>query len=68
MTRIADQDPAFLRFIEHNRLKPGELVEVEARDMAADAVRLCRAGREPLTIGAGAASKLLVELDRSSSG
>ena len=34
--------------------------------MAADAVRLRGAGREPLTIGAGAASKLLVELDRSS--
>ena len=67
VTRIADQDPAFLRFIERNRLKPGERVEVEARDMAADAVRLRGADREPLTIGAGAASKLLVELDRSSS-
>jgi DtxR family Mn-dependent transcriptional regulator len=66
VTRIADQDPAFLRFIERNRLKPGERVEVEARDMAADAVRLRGADREPLTIGAGAASKLLVELDRSS--
>jgi DtxR family Mn-dependent transcriptional regulator len=67
VTRIADQDPVFLRFIERNRLKPGERVEVEARDMAADAVRLRGADREPLTIGAGAASKLLVELDRSSS-
>ena len=65
MTRITDQDPAFLRFIERNHLKPGERVEVEARDMAADAVRLRGAGREPLTIGAGAASKLLVELDRA---
>jgi DtxR family Mn-dependent transcriptional regulator len=63
VTRITDQDPAFLRFIERNHLKPGERVEVEARDMAADAVRLRGTGREPLTIGAGAASKLLVELD-----
>ena len=64
VTRITDQDPAFLRFIERNQLKPGQRVEVEARDTAADAVRLCGANREPLTIGAGAASKLLVELDR----
>src|SRR4029450_1237830 len=26
--RIADQDPAFLHFIEHNHLKPGQAVEV----------------------------------------
>src|SRR3954464_8974913 len=37
VTRIADQNPAFLRFIERNNLKPGELIEVEARDAAADA-------------------------------
>ena len=36
VTRIADQDPAFLRFIEKNDLKPGEAVEVETRDAAAD--------------------------------
>src|SRR5262245_59543548 len=29
VTRIADQDPAFLRFIEDNGLKPGEPIEVE---------------------------------------
>jgi len=64
VTRIADQDPAFLRFIENNGLKPGEPVEVEARDAAADAVMLRRKDRQ-LTIGARAASKLLVEVDRS---
>src|SRR5438067_7446137 len=36
VTRIADQDPAFLRFIESNGLKPGGAVEVESRDDAAD--------------------------------
>src|SRR6266699_5294034 len=40
VTRIADQDPAFLRFIESNDLKPGQRVEVETRDAAADSVRL----------------------------
>jgi DtxR family transcriptional regulator, Mn-dependent transcriptional regulator len=60
--RIADQDPAFLRFLEENELKPGQPVQVDARDTAADAVRLRRGDRE-LTIGARAASKLLVEAD-----
>src|ERR1700710_896522 len=31
VARIADQDPAFLRFIERNHLKPGEAIEVETR-------------------------------------
>ena len=64
VTRITDQDPAFLRFVEGNNLKPGQRIEVEARDTAADAVRLRGANREPLTIGARAASKLLVEVDK----
>src|SRR5512135_2233913 len=38
VTRIADQDPEFLRFVESNDLKPGQSVEVESRDAAADAV------------------------------
>lgn len=63
VTRIADQDPAFLRFIESNDLKPGQAVEVDTRDAAADSVLLRRANSEPITIGARAASKLLVELD-----
>src|SRR6059058_1966503 len=63
VTRIADQDPAFLRFIEHNALKPGQPVEVETRDAAADSVMLRRGTEGRLTIGARAASKLLVEVD-----
>src|SRR3990172_239399 len=61
VTRIADQDPAFLRFIEDNHLKPGQLVRVEARDAAADSVVLRQRDRS-ITIGARAASKLLVEV------
>ena len=61
VTRVADQDPEFLRFIEHNNLKPGQPVEVEARDPAADAVQLRGADRR-ITIGTRAASKLLVEV------
>src|SRR3984893_16828293 len=65
VTRIADQDPSFLRFIEKNDLKPGQAVEVEIRDAAADAVLLRGKDRKPLTIGARAASKLLVEIDQA---
>jgi DtxR family Mn-dependent transcriptional regulator len=63
VTRIADQDPAFLRFIESNGLKPGQAIEVETRDTAADSVRLRGKDRPPITIGARAASKLLVEIE-----
>src|SRR6476619_7216335 len=63
VTRIADQDPAFLHFIENNHLKPGQAIEVEERDTAADSVRLRSPNRQPITIGTRAASKLLVEVD-----
>lgn len=59
--RIADQDPEFLRFVERNDLKPGQIVEVDARDPAADAVRLTSRLGASITIGTRAASKLLVE-------
>jgi hypothetical protein len=62
VTRIADQDPAFLRFIEHHELKPGEPITVEARNAAADAVTVRGRGDSTITIGARAASKLLVEV------
>jgi DtxR family Mn-dependent transcriptional regulator len=61
VTRIADQDPAFLRFVEQHDLKPGQPILVDARDAAADAVSVRGRGGVALTIGARAASKLLVE-------
>jgi len=64
VTRIADQDPAFLRFIENNDLKPGQPIEVEMRDAAADAVKLRGRNDRAITIGTRAASKLLVERER----
>lgn len=58
--RVSDQDAEFLRFVEKQDLKPGAVVRVEERDTAADSVRLRGADRE-ITIGARAASKVLVE-------
>jgi DtxR family Mn-dependent transcriptional regulator len=62
VTRILDQDKAFLRFIEGHELKPGESIEVEERDPAADSVRLRGRNDRHVTIGTRAASKLLVQV------
>lgn len=59
VSRVSDQDRDFLQFIERHELKPGAIVQVEERDAAADSVRL-RGARE-FTIGARAASKVLVQ-------
>ena len=61
VTRVIDQDKAFLRFIEQHSLKPGELIEVEARDAAADSVQILASRERRITIGTRAASKLLVQ-------
>jgi hypothetical protein len=61
VTRVTDQDAAFLQFIEKNDLKPGQSIEVEARDEVADSVRLKGRNDQRITIGTRAASKVLVE-------
>jgi DtxR family transcriptional regulator, Mn-dependent transcriptional regulator len=63
--RLSDQDSEFLRFVERNDLKPGQSVRVEARDDAADSVKLRAAGDREVTIGARAASKVLVSVARA---
>jgi DtxR family Mn-dependent transcriptional regulator len=64
VTRVIDQDKAFLRFIEGHHLKPGESIEVEQRDPASDSVRVRGQGDQRVTIGTRAASKLLVQVAR----
>jgi DtxR family transcriptional regulator, Mn-dependent transcriptional regulator len=65
VTRVIDQDRDFLRFIEQHHLKPGEAIEVEARDAAADSVRVRGRNDQRITIGTRAASKLLVHVAQS---
>jgi hypothetical protein len=65
VTRVTDQDAAFLRFIESHELKPGQSIEVEARDAVSDSVRLKGKNHQRITIGTRAASKLLVEVRRA---
>ena len=62
VSRVADQDTTFLKFVERHDLKPGSVVAVEERDEAADSVRLRGETNREFTIGARAASKVLVEI------
>lgn len=62
VSRIADQDAEFLRFVERSQLKPGTAITVESRDVASDAVHVVRADAHRITLGLRAASKLLVEV------
>lgn len=67
VTRVTDQDAAFLRFIEQNHLMPGEAIEVEARDEVADSVRLRGRADQRITIGMRAASKVRVSTNATKS-
>lgn len=62
VTRVADQNPAFLHFVEDNRLKPGQSIEVQTRDAQSDSVSVVRSGGDRVVIGARAASKLFVRV------
>lgn len=62
ITRVLDQNPTFLKFIEDSQLMPGRAIEVASRDTAADSVSVNAADRR-VTMGARAASKLLVQVN-----
>jgi DtxR family transcriptional regulator, Mn-dependent transcriptional regulator len=62
VSRVIDQDPDFLRFIEQSDLKPGQLIQLEARDAASDSVRVRVGDDREVTLGTRAAKKLLVEV------
>lgn len=63
VTRVVDQDGAFLRFIEQSGLKPGQPVTVLERDAAADRVVVQAGDGNSVALGQRAASKLMVELE-----
>lgn len=60
VARVIAQDAEFLRFIEQRDLKPGQRVEIEARDPASDSVTIRSESGQRTTMGARAASKVLV--------
>ena len=60
VTRVIDQDPAFLQFVNRCGLMPGVSVVVEVRDALADAVWVRPGDRRAITLGTAAAEKILV--------
>ena len=67
VSRVIDQDPVFLRFVEQQELVPGRNVTIESRDEASDAVRLTLDTGRLITIGSRAAAKVLVRTPSKSS-
>jgi DtxR family Mn-dependent transcriptional regulator len=62
ITRVTDQDPGFLRFVEQHRLMPGCTVTIEGREASSDAVRIRAEAGELVSLGARAAAKVLARL------
>jgi DtxR family Mn-dependent transcriptional regulator len=60
VTRVTAQDADFLRFVEQRDLKPGQRLQIEARDPASDSVTVRTGSGRLTTLGARAASKVLV--------
>ena len=61
IARVMDQGASFLQFIERCGLVPGTGVRVVSRDGQADATVIQVEGGQELTLGTGAAAKVLVE-------
>jgi DtxR family Mn-dependent transcriptional regulator len=61
VTRVTDQDPQFLRFVERHELVPGKAIVVTARQPGADAVTVRLPDGRETTIGARAAAKVRVK-------
>ena len=62
VTRVLDQDPGFLRFVEQHELVPGRKTRIHARDDSAETVQLESESGHAATIGARAAAKVQVRL------
>jgi len=60
ISRVMDQDPRFLQFLDRSGLTPGTVISITTREPAADAISL-KSGGNVLTLGLSAAAKVLVE-------
>jgi DtxR family Mn-dependent transcriptional regulator len=61
VSRVLDQQPAFLQLVDRFGLKPGTTVRVEDRDIVASAVLVAHGNGDIVTLGLAAAEKILVE-------
>lgn len=61
VARVTDQGTEFLRLLERHGVVPGNRLEVESREEAADTVVIHAHGSQPFSLGFRAASKVLVD-------
>ncbi len=61
VSRIADQDTAFLSFVATHGLKPGSRATIVAVNMAAQSMSVQAKGREAVTLALNAAAKILAK-------
>jgi DtxR family transcriptional regulator, Mn-dependent transcriptional regulator len=61
VTRVIDQEPEFLKFVQRQGLIPGAAVTVITREAAAESVKIRIGKREEVSLGLAAAAKILVE-------
>ena len=61
VSRVLDQSPEFLRFVEKQGLTPGAVLTVKERETVSGVVQVRIAGRENSSLGLAAAAKVLVE-------
>lgn len=61
VSRVIDQEPAFLQFVHRCGLSPGTSVVVESRDDIAQTAQVRADGRGATTLGTNVARKILVE-------
>lgn len=61
IARVSDQDEEFLRFVERHGLKPGARIEIQSRNIQADAITVAPEDKPAITIGSEAAAKLWIE-------
>lgn len=62
IARLSDEDPRFLQFADRHGIRPGATVRITARDDIADALTLASDSGMPLTLGLGAATRILVRV------
>ena len=61
ITRIVDQAPEFLRFLEKNGLTPGQTITVDAIDQHASSISLRLNQGDTMSLGLSAATKILTQ-------
>lgn len=61
IARVIDQRKEFLRFLDRSGLTPGTVLQIEHRDSAAESLVVRAKGAQAVTLGLGAAAKIMVE-------